>query len=301
MSDSIIYINGKWFPPSQAKVSVFDHGLLYGDGVFEGIRAYQGHAFRLSEHLKRLERSASLISLRIPLSLSQLNRIVYSALRKNKLKDAYIRLLVTRGAGDLGLDPRACPRPGVIVIADKLALFPARSYEEGLCAIIAKTRRNILQALDPSIKSMNYLNNIQAKIEANKKGVPEAIMLNMDGHVSECSGDNVFFIKKNVVVTPPVFAGVLIGITRAVVTEIVKREGRYRIREKLFYPKELFNADEVFFTGTAAEIIPVTRIDKRVIGTGRPGPITKQLIESFKTLVKKEAQIRHPGMTVMRL
>ena len=289
MPQSWIYIDGKWLPKKNAKVSVFDHGFLYGDGVFEGIRAYHGHVFRLDEHLRRLERSARLISLKIPMSRARLASIVNQAVQKNKLTDAYIRLLVTRGTGDLGLDPRACPKPSIIVIAAKLRLFPAKCYEEGLRAIIAKTKRNLTEALDPSIKSMNYLNNIQAKIEAVRKNVPEAILLNVNGHVSECTGDNVFFVKGNTIVTPPVSAGVLVGITRGVVMEIIRKQTQFKITEKLFYPNELFSADEVFFTGTAAEIIPVARIDNRKIGQGRPGPKTADLINRFKALVRSEA------------
>ncbi len=291
MSEIKIYLDGKWVRRSDAKVSVFDHGLLYGDGVFEGIRAYHGHVFRLREHLMRLERSASLISLKIPMALAKLERIVNLAIKKNKLTDAYIRLLVTRGAGDLGLDPRACPKPSVIVIADKLRLFPAKCYENGLRAIVAKTRRNFAAALDPSIKSMNYLNNILAKIEANRKNVPEAIMLNADGYVSECTGDNVFLIKGNTIITPPVSAGVLVGITRGVVIEILRKQTNFKFKEQLFRPAALFSADEIFFTGTAAEIIPVTRIDNRRIGNGKPGLVTAQLISLFKELVRKEARL----------
>jgi branched-chain amino acid aminotransferase len=284
-----IYLDGKWVSKEQAKLSVFDHGVLYGDGVFEGIRAYNGHVFRLPQHMRRLYRSARLVSLRIPMSIERLSKIVRDAIRKNHLRDSYIRLLVTRGRGDLGLDPRACPKPSVVVIADKLALFPARCYEEGLKAIVAKTRRNVSEALDPTIKSMNYLNNILAKIEAVKKGVPEAIMLNMDGYVSECTGDNVFVVKRGRIFTPPVSAGVLEGITRAAVIEIIKSGKTYSVSERLFKPSELFSADEVFFTGTAAEVIPVTRIENRPIGAGHPGPITEDLIRRFKQLTKDEA------------
>jgi branched-chain amino acid aminotransferase len=283
-----VYIDGKWVTKSKAKLSVFDHGVLYGDGVFEGIRAYNGKVFRLNTHLKRLQRSGDLISLKIPYSISKLETIVYQGLKINKLKDAYIRLLVTRGVGDLGLDPRKCPKPSVVVIIDKLALFPAECYEQGLKAVFAKTKRNIPEALNPIIKSMNYLNNILAKIEANRHNVPEAIMLNNQGYVSECTGDNVFFVKNKAVVTPPVSAGVLEGITRNAIIEIIKTQTKLTIKEKLFGPKELLAADEVFFTGTAAEVIPVTKIDNQIIGSGRPGFITCQLIQLFKNLIDKE-------------
>jgi branched-chain amino acid aminotransferase len=289
MSQMKIYLDGAWVSKGQAKLSVFDHGVLYGDGVFEGIRAYHGHVFRLKEHLQRLKRSADQISLKLPLSLSELERLVNLALVKNKLRDGYIRLLLTRGVGDLGLDPRKCAKPSVVIITDKLSLFPAECYEQGLSVIIAKTVRNLPQAINPTIKSMNYLNNILAKIEANRAGVPEALMLNRDGYVAECTGDNVFLIKGKTLITPPVSAGALEGITRAVVMRMVKAAGVYTITEKLFKPSALFQADEIFFTGTAAEIIPVTRIDNRRIGTGRAGKVTRQLIEDFKAVVRREA------------
>jgi branched-chain amino acid aminotransferase len=285
-----IYLDGTWVPKEQAKLSVFDHGVLYGDGVFEGIRAYHGHVFRLKEHLQRLKRSADQISLRMPLSLSELERLVNLALVKNRLTDGYIRLLLTRGVGDLGLDPRKCAKPSVVIIADKLALFPAECYERGLSVIIAKTIRNLPTAINPTIKSMNYLNNILAKIEANRAGVPEALMLNNDGHVAECTGDNVFLVNGKTIVTPPVSAGALEGITRSVVMKMVRAAGVYRISEKLFKPAALFKSEEIFFTGTAAEIIPVTRIDKRRIGSGRAGVVTQRLIEDFKAVVRREAE-----------
>ncbi len=281
-----IYIDGKWLSKADAKISVFDHGVLYGDGVFEGIRAYDGTVFRLKEHLKRLFESAAFISLRIPVASRKLESLVNLSLKKNNLKDAYIRLLVTRGVGDLGLDPRACPKPSIIIITDKLALFPARCYTEGLEAVFAKTKRNIPEALNPIIKSMNYLNNILAKIEANRHNVPEAIMMNTDGHVAECTGDNVFFVKGRTVVTPPVEAGVLVGITRQAVIDLIRSKTSYSFKEKLFTPKELLAADEIFFTGTAAEVIPVTKIDRKAIGTGKPGPVTHHLMGLFKNLIK---------------
>lgn len=290
MPEFVVYINGRWVPKSKASLSVFDHGVLYGDGVFEGIRAYDGHVFRLQQHLKRLNESAALVSLKIPKSPRDLTKIIYATLKRNRLKDAYIRLLVTRGVGDLGLDPRACPHPGLVVIVDKLRLFPAECYRNGLNAVFAKTRRNIPQALNPIIKSMNYLNNILAKIEANAHGVPEAIMLNIQGYVSECTGDNVFYVKGSRIVTPPVSAGVLKGITRDAIIEIIKKKSPYSIKEKLFNPRELLTADEVFFTGTAAEVIPVTRIGGKKIGSGKPGRVTGHLIEQFQRLIRAEAK-----------
>jgi len=289
MSQHLIYLNGTWVAPDEAKISVFDHGLLYGDGVFEGIRAYDGHVFKLKEHLNRLYRSAKLISLTIPMQKESLSKIVEEALQKNNFRDAYIRLLVTRGIGDLGLDPRVCGKPSIVVIADKLALFPARCYSEGLEAIFAKTIRNLPEALNPVIKSMNYLNSILAKIEANEKGVPEAILLNYQGYVSECSGDNVFFVKENKIVTPPISAGALEGITRATVIQLIAEKTSYENQEKLFKPDELLTADEVFFTGTAAEVIPVTKIENKPIGNGKPGKVTEELISLFQEHTKSEA------------
>jgi branched-chain amino acid aminotransferase len=285
-----IYMDGAWVPKEQARLSVFDHGVLYGDGVFEGIRAYHGHVFRLKQHLQRLKRSADQISLKLPLSIATLEKLVKLSLVKNELTDGYIRLLVTRGVGDLGLDPRKCKQPSVVIISDKLALFPAHCYEDGLNVIIAKTVRNLPQAINPTIKSMNYLNNILAKIEANRAGVPEALMLNNDGYVAECTGDNVFLVKGKRIFTPPVSAGALEGITRDVVMKMVRSQGTYSISEKLFKPGLMFEMDEIFFTGTAAEIIPVTRIDKRRIGSGKAGPVTRQLIEDFKAIVRREAE-----------
>lgn len=290
MKQSQIYIDGVWKDRSQACVSVFDHGFLYGDGVFEGIRAYHRHVFRLNQHLDRLYASAKKIDLTIPMEQKELANLVQESIGRNDLTDSYIRLLVTRGVGDLGLDTKVCVKPNVIIIAEKLALYPAIFYKEGLSAIISSVRRNITEALDPSIKSMNYLNMILAKIEASKKGVPEAIMLNHQGYVSECSGDNVFFIHKNKIFTPPISAGVLVGITRGAVIEIIKSKTQYSLEEKLFKPDELMAADEVFFTGTAAEVIPVTTIDNKPVGQGRPGIITQELMHLFHELTKREAQ-----------
>ena len=292
MSKSKIYLDGKWVAKEEAKISVFDHGVLYGDGVFEGIRAYDGVVFKLDEHMERLYRSARLISLTIPKSKDDMAAIVNEAIKINNLENAYIRLIVTRGIGDLGLDPRVCGTPSIVVIADQVALFPERCYKEGLEAVFVNTRRNVASALDPTIKSLNYLNNILAKIEANEKGVPEGIMLNTDGYVAECTGDNVFFVKGDTVVTPPVVADVLEGITRAAVMDIIRTKTKYRIKEILFTPNEIFEADEVFFTGTAAEVIPVTRIDSRPIGKGTPGPVTLDLIGYFRELTKSGTHVR---------
>lgn len=290
----LVYIDGKWVPGEEASLSVFDHGVLYGDGVFEGIRAYEGLIFKAKEHLDRLVESGDLISLKIPYTKEQLEKLIYEGLEKNNLKDAYIRLLVTRGRGDLGLDPRKCPKASVVIIIDKLALFPAECYANGLQSIVAKTKRNIAEALNPVIKSMNYLNNILAKIEANNAGVPEAIMLNSDGYVAECTGDNVFYVKGNLVVTPPAAAGVLNGVTRRTVMALIKQKTQLRMKESFFRPSTLMAADEVFFTGTAAEVIPVTKIDGRSIGKGVPGPITAQLIQLFRAHIKEEVSKGRP-------
>ncbi len=282
-----IYLNGKFVPKEKAVISVFDHGLLYGDGVFEGIRAYNGRVFKLEEHLDRLYRSARAIVLDMKMSKNELQEVVLQTLRVNNLKDAYIRLIVTRGEGDLGLDPLKCPKPSVIIIADKIALYPETCYSKGLAISTVCTRRNSPQAMSPNIKSLNYLNNILAKIEAIQAKVSEAIMLNLEGYVAECTGDNVFYIRDGGLVTPPHAAGALDGITRRCVIEMAKAQGR-RVEEKLFTPFDLFTADEVFLTGTAAEVVPVVCVDTRTIGDGRPGPITKELIQSFRDLTARE-------------
>ena len=282
-----IFLNGRLVLKEQAVVSVFDHGLLYGDGVFEGIRAYNGRVFRLQEHLERLYRSARAIVLDIGMPLADMEKAVLDTLRANKLKDAYIRLVVTRGVGDLGLDPKKCPKATVFIIADRIALYPPECYTEGLEVNTVSTRRNSSQALNPNIKSLNYLNNILAKIEAGLSGAREAIMLSLEGYVAECTGDNIFFIKGNRLVTPPTVAGALEGITRAVVWGLASGAGLVP-EEMLFTPFDLFTADEVFLTGTAAEVIPVVRIDARTIGAGRPGPKTQKLIQAFRELAGRE-------------
>ncbi len=282
-----IYLNGRLVPRDQAVVSVFDHGLLYGDGVFEGIRAYNGRVFRLPEHLERLFRSARALVLNVGMSLDALRDAVRETLRANNLRDAYIRLVVTRGVGDLGLDPKKCPQATVIIIADKIALYPPECYTQGLEVNTVSTRRNSSQAVNPNIKSLNYLNNILAKIEAGLSGAQEAIMLSLEGYVAECTGDNIFFIKGRRLATPPTVAGALEGITRAVVAELAPTLG-LAYEERLFTPFDLFTADEVFLTGTAAEVIPVVRIDARTIGDGRPGPQTQRLIKAFRDLTGRE-------------
>lgn len=280
-----IYIDGKYYDEKTAKISVFDHGLLYGDGIFEGIRAYNGRVFKLKEHIDRLFCSAKSILLNMPLSAEEITRAVLEACRRNKLRDGYIRLVVTRGVGGLGLNPNRCKAPSVIIIADRIQLYPPEFYERGLDLITVPTVRNLHSALNPAIKSLNYLNNILAKIEANNGGCEEAIMLNAEGFVSECTGDNVFIVKDGNMFTPPLSAGALYGITRAVVMDLA-REASIAVSEPNLTRYDLFNADECFLTGTGAELIPVVKIDGRVIGSGKPGPVTKSLVRKYKALTQ---------------
>lgn len=280
-----VYLDGKLLEESEARISVFDHGLLYGDGVFEGIRSYNGLVFKLREHLDRLFESAQTIMLEIPMSKKELEAAIIATLRANKLKDAYIRLIVTRGAGDLGLDPRKCKRQSVIIITDKIALYPKRFYEKGLEIITVPTRRNLSEAINPQVKSLNYLNNIMAKIEAVNSGFEEALMLSSEGYVLECTGDNIFVYNNERLYTPPFCLGVLKGITRAAVIEIANRLG-VSVAEHVMTRHELYNAQEAFLTGTAAEIVPVVKIDGRLIGAGKPGKITLKLLSQFKKLTK---------------
>ncbi|OGS24793.1 MAG: branched-chain-amino-acid transaminase [Elusimicrobia bacterium RIFOXYB2_FULL_50_12] len=282
-----IYLDGNLVEKDDAKVSVFDHGLLYGDGVFEGIRAYNGRVFRLSEHLNRLYASANAIMLEIPLSKKDIEAAVIETLRANKLKDAYIRLVVTRGCGDLGLDPKRCHgKPTIFIITDEIKLYPEEFYTNGLSLITASTKRSIPESLNPCIKSLNYLNNIIAKMEATRAGVPEAIMLNAQGYVAECTGDNIFIIKDKVLITPPTWAGALEGITSKAVMELAREKARLEVREDLFTLYHVYSADECFLTGTAAEIIPVVKTDGRTIGDGKPGKMTLRLIEEFRELAR---------------
>lgn len=283
----MIYFNGKLIKKEDAKVSVFDHGLLYGDGVFEGIRSYGCLVFKLREHIDRLYASAQGISLKIPMQKKEMERAIVGTLKANKLKDAYIRAVVTRGEGDLGLDPRNCRHATVFIITDKIALYPAELYHKGLKIVTVPTRRNIPEALNPQIKSLNYLNNILGKIEAINAGVPEALMLDQNGFVTECTGDNIFMIKDDVLVTPPVSVGVLNGITRGAVLEVAAKAG-LKTCERMVTRFELYVADEVFLTGTAAELIPVVMIDGRLIGAGNVGEHTSALISVFKKITKKD-------------
>lgn len=281
-----IYLDGKYVPSDEAKVSVFDHGLLYGDGVFEGIRLYSGRIFRLDQHLDRLFNSAKAIMLPIPLTRKQSVEACCGTCRENKLKDGYIRLVVTRGVGYLGLNPFRCKNPTVFIIADRIELYPEKVYRKGLKLITASTQRTNPAAMSPSVKSLNYLNNILAKIEAVNAGTLEAIMLNAQGHVAECTGDNIFIVRNGKLETPPVSAGALIGITRQVVIELAAKR-KIGVSEPNLTRYDLSTADEVFLTGTAAEIVPVSSIDGRIIGSGQ-GRLTLKLMEDFRKLTRSE-------------
>ncbi|MCK8823922.1 branched-chain-amino-acid transaminase [Fuchsiella alkaliacetigena] len=284
-----VYLNGEFVDKQEAKVSVWDHGYLYGDGIFEGIRAYNGRIFKFAEHMQRLYESAKAISLNIPLSRAEMEAAVLETLRVNQLEDGYIRLIVSRGIGDLGLDPTKCEKPTIVIIASEVALYPAEYYEQGLEVVTVATRRNIPEAINPRIKSLNYLNNILAKIEANRAGVLEAIMLNQEGYVAECTGDNIFYIKDDKLVTPPTYIGALSGIKRGVVMEIAPELG-LEVKEQVFTRHDLYIADECFLTGTAAEVIPVVEIDDRPIGQGTPGDYTWDLIDKFREKANSEGR-----------
>lgn len=281
-----IYIDGQMFAKEDAKISVFDHGLLYGDGVFEGMRSYGGKVFREPEHLLRLYESARAINLNIPMSMDEMSAAVAQTLKVNQIVDGYIRLIVTRGAGNLGLDPYQCPRPSVIIIADKIALYPAKFYDEGLEIVTASTIRNHPAALNPRIKSLNYLNNILAKMEGLKAGCVEALMLNSKGEVAECTGDNLFLVKNGEIFTPSIDAGILDGITRRAVIELAEAAG-ITVHQCSLTRHDVYVADECFLTGSAAEVIPVIKIDERPIGDGQVGETTRRLISDFRNLVSQ--------------
>lgn len=281
-----VYIDGKFCPKSEAKVSVYDHGLLYGDGVFEGIRAYDGVVFKLKEHIERLYTSARTIMLQIPMTKKEMIKAVLATLKKNKLKASYIRLLVTRGIGDLGLDPRKCAKATVIIITEPMiALHSKEKKERGITAMIAWVKRDPIDATSHEVKSLNYLNSILAKIESNTAGVDEAICLDKTGYVCEGVAENIFIVKDGDVITPPTSTGALRGITRNTVMQLAERL-KYPMLEKNITANELFTADEVFLTGTAAEITPVREVNKRVIGDGKPGPVTKKLMQEFNKMVR---------------
>jgi len=285
----LIYIDGVYCPKSQAKISVYDHGLLYGDGVFEGIRAYNGAVFKLKEHIHRLYRSAHAIMLQIPLTKEEMTQTVLETLRKNKLRDAYIRLVVTRGVGDLGLDPRKCPKPSVIIITDTISLHASEAKAKGITAMISWVRRNPVDTTTHEIKSLNYLNSVLAKIEANMNGVDEAICLDKNGFVSEGVGENLFIVKDGKILTPSSCTGALAGITAQVVIKLAKKQG-YDVTETNITPFQLFTADEAFFTGTAAEIVPIIEVNKRQIGNGSLGPVAKKLIAAFQKVILDPAE-----------
>jgi len=283
-----IYVNGQFMPRSEAKVSVFDRGYLYGDGVFEGIRVYNGRVFRLDQHLERLYRGAKAIALEVPVTPEELKDIICETVRRNGLRDCYIRVIVSRGEGDLGLNPMSCRGPAtIVVIASDISLYPEEVYEQGLELVTCATRRNLPTALNPEIKTLNYLNNILARIEVIRAGAHEGLMLNHVGYVAEATGDNVFIVREGVLSTPPAYASILEGITRQVVLELAQ-EMNLPAREEQLTLYEVYTADECFLTGTAAEIVPVARCDGRVIGDGKPGPITKRLMERFEEITVTE-------------
>ncbi len=281
-----IYLNGKFVEKKDAKISVFDHGYLYGDGAFEGIRAYNNIVFKLEEHINRLYETLHTLMLAVPLTKKQMISAIIDTLKKNQLKDAYIRVVVSRGEGDLGLDPHKCKgNPNIVIIADKITLYPKELYEKGMEIITVPTIRNNPEALNPELKSLNYLNNILAKIEANNSGYSEAIMLDHQGHVAECTGDNIFIIKNNIFSTPS--QGRLKGITREVVLDLASKS-KYKTEERFITRHEVYNADECFLTGTAAELIPVVKVDGRMIGSGKPGVITKKMLKLFQVATQKD-------------
>ncbi|WP_044481722.1 branched-chain-amino-acid transaminase [Paenibacillus antibioticophila] len=287
MAEQWIYLDGQFVTKENAKVSVFDHGFLYGDGIFEGIRIYNGNIFKCKEHLDRLYDSAKSIMLNIPLTYEEMQNALVETLRKNELRDGYIRLVVSRGAGNLGLDPNRCPKASVVIIVEQLAIYSEEAYRTGLKTVSVSTRRNIPDALNPKIKSLNYLNNILVKIQSNLAGAGEAIMMNAQGYVTEGSGDNIFIIKNGVITTPPCYLGALDGITRQAIIEICRKQG-YPLKEEPFTMHDVYVADEVFLTGTAAEVIAVREVDGRVIGEGHAGPITLKLLEQFRSIVDQD-------------
>jgi branched-chain amino acid aminotransferase len=286
MTDELqVYIDGEFYPKSQAKISVYDHGFLYGDGVFEGIREYNYVVFKLNEHIDRLYRSAHAIMLQIPLTKEEMTKAVVETLRKNKMKDSYIRLVVSRGVGDLGLDPRKCPKPTIIIITDTINIKAGNAKEVGITTMFSWVRRNPVDATTHEIKSLNYLNSVLAKIEANANGVDEAICLEASGCIAEGVGENIFIVKNGEIFTPPTSTGALAGITADVVAELCGKLGIDLIITNLT-PFMLFTADEAFFTGTAMEMVPIREVNKRTIGDGKPGPFTKKLMIEFQKVIE---------------
>ena len=284
-----VYIDGEFYPKSQAKISVYDHGFLYGDGVFEGIREYNGVVFKLKEHVDRLYRSAHAIMLQIPLTKQEMVKAVVETLRKNKMKDSYIRLVVTRGLGDLGLDPRKCPKPTIIIITDTINIRAGNAKETGITTMFSWVRRNPVDATTHEIKSLNYLNSVLAKIEANSNGVDEAICLESSGCIAEGVGENIFIVKNGELFTPPTSTGALAGITAEVVTKLATELG-FKLTVANLTPFMMFTADEAFFTGTAMEMVPIREVNKRAIGDGKPGPVTKKLMVGFHKVIEDPTQ-----------
>ena len=280
-----IYLDGEFVNEENAKVSVFDHGVLYGDGIFEGIRAYNGRVFKLKEHVDRLFSGARAIMLEPPVNKEEMQEIVLETLRQNNLRDAYIRLVITRGKGDLGLDPDKCPRPTLFCIAAGIQMYPEELYQKGMEVVTVPTRRNAPEACNPQMKSLNYLNSILAKLEAKLAGVEEAIMMNNEGYVAEATGDNIFIVRGGELITPPAFLGILEGITRNSVMELAAKKN-IPVKEGIFTRYDIYSAQECFLTGTAAEIIPVVKVDGRIIGDGKPGPITTALIKDYRELTQ---------------
>ncbi|WP_082234415.1 branched-chain-amino-acid transaminase [Halobacillus massiliensis] len=283
MSNQWIYLSGEFVNKNEAVVSVYDHGFLYGDGVFEGIRVYEGNIFKLDEHLKRLYDSAKSIMLHIPFEKEELEQIIAETVRKNQLETAYIRVVVSRGTGNLGLDPASCSNPRLVVIAEALALFPKELYERGVRLASASSRRNRPDVLPPQVKSLNYLNNILVKLEANQAGVDEALMLNDQGYVTEGSADNIFIVKNGTIYTPPVYLGALEGITRNAIIDLAQEHG-YEVKQEPFTRHDVYVADEVFLTGTAAEVIAAVEVDQRQVGDGKPGAVTNHLLSEFRKI-----------------
>jgi branched-chain amino acid aminotransferase len=288
-SEPEVYIDGQYYPKSQAKISVFDHGFLYGDGVFEGIREYNGVVFKLKEHIDRLYHSATAITLNIRLTKEEMAKAVVETLRRNKMKDSYIRLVVSRGVGDLGLDPRKCPKPTVIVITGTISIRAGNATETGVTTMFSWVRRNTVDSTSAEVKSLNYLNSILAKIEANACGVDEALCLESNGFVAEGVGENVFIVKNGELLTPPSSVGALAGITAEVIAQLAAKLG-IKLTVTNLTPFMVFTADEAFFTGTAMEVVPIREVNKRQIGTGKPGPVTKKLMAEFQKVIEDPTQ-----------
>jgi branched-chain amino acid aminotransferase len=290
---TVVYVNGQFVDAENAAISVWDHGFLYGDGVFEGIRAYNGRVFRLDQHLKRLYDSARHISLELPMAMPEMRELVLETCRRNNIHDGYIRLVASRGKGDLGLDPRKCSKPTIVIIADGIKLYPPERYEKGLRLIISSVQRIAPQALDVKIKSLNYLNNILAKIEANTAGVDEAVMLTANGCITECTAENIFAYKDGILRTPARHLGILEGVTRAVVLELARADKTLRVEETMVHAHDLYVADEVFLTGTGAELIPVVWVAGRTVGDGKPGPVFRKLLSQFQEVTQREGAPIH--------